>query len=549
MNYKKIVFSFILTVFISFSVPVHAEDIELFQNPKISGLNIYYINDTHGDVIKFGKLVTELNKIKQNENPETTLVSTQGDMYIGKNQKRNFAMTKLMDIGGVELFTLGNHEFDGNSDLLANQLKKGKFVTVVTNMDIPKKNKLHQLELNDKLFNSYIMTKNGKQYGIIGAAPIGVNVGLVDKKHQVSVFNVEKSISELNKEVQNLENQGVNKIILVSHLGYFGEGGDLNIAQNTEGIDVILGGHTHLKIDGIQSVDKDKTHLKNIVFSKRNEPVVIVQTNGGANEIGKLVVNFDQNGVLLLDRTDNLISNEHIKVNQNTVMDKKVKNIVNKALGKNYVVAKVKTPFLSSGTWEERNTENPVANLLCDAVYDAARGKNPDVVLVHSPSVRGGLEGNLTVYHIKYTMLPFNGQMVYAELTESDFIKLLNTEALTSMTTDNSQIIQVHGMKYVVDKTVKNPHDKNTICIKKVILLDNNNDFKREINVNNPSKTETIKCVIAGYLFIDKKTKPILQNAKNLKTIGSEHSLLLKYLKKHQEINAVREGRVEVIEK
>lgn len=549
MNYKKIVFSFVLTFLVIFSVPVYAENNDISQNFKISELNIYYINDTHGDVIKFGKLVTELNKIKKSENPETTLVSTQGDMYIGKNQKRNLAMTKLMNIADIELFTLGNHEFDGNSDLLANQLKKGKFVTVITNMDIPKENGLHQLELKNKLFKSYIMIKNGDRYGIIGAAPIGVNVGLVDKNHQVTVFDTEKTINELNKAVQNLENKGVNKIILVSHLGYFGEGGDLNIAKNTEGIDVILGGHTHLKIDGIQSVDVDKTHLKNIVLSKRNEPVVIVQTNGGANDIGNLVVPFDEKGIILINNADNLISNEHINVNQNTVMDKKVKKIVKKVLGKNYVVAKIKTPFVSSGTWEERNTENPVANLLCDAVFEAARGKNPDVVLVHSPTVRGGLEGDLTAYHVKYTMLPFNGEMFYAELIEKDFIDLLNREALTSITTDNSQIIQVHGMKYVVDKTVKNPYDKNTICVRDVILLDKNNNFKKKINVDNPSDTATVRCIVPGYLFIDKRTKPILERAANVKLVGNEHSLLLKYLKKHNEINAVREGRVKVIEK
>ena len=556
MYYKKFLSTVILSSFFVVGNVVSSENAHdtnsvMPSSERISNtsLNIYYINDTHGELINLGKLVSELNKIKKSENPETMLISTQGDMYIGRNHKRNSAMTKLLNIAGVELFTLGNHEFDDGSALLAKELRKGKFVTLMTNMEIPDGNPLNELKSQNKLFSSYILTKNGQKYGVIGAAPIGVNLGLFDKDNQVSVYCPNDTISALNQEVNKLENQGINKIILVSHLGYFGDGGDLNIAKNTEGIDVILGGHTHLEIDGVQTVDKDNTHLTNLVMSKRGEPVVIVQTNGAARDIGNLKVTFNTNGVIDTDSNKNTISNNHIRIDKNAPTDKNIKKIVEKALGVNKVVAVAKTPFVSSGTTEERNLENPTANLLCDAAFEAAKGKNPDVVLVHSPTVRGGLTGDITTYQVKYSMLPFNGQMFYAELNEKDFVDLLNTEALTSITTDNSQMIQVHGMRYVVDKTVKNPQMAGAVCVKDIVLLDNNNSCKRKIDVNNPSSEKTVKCVIAGYMFLDKRTKTILDNAKNVQIVGKEHDIVLKYLKKHKEINAVREGRVTVIEK
>lgn len=551
MSYKNIISTLILSSVMIAGTVVEAEGAK-YQNNNCKNeysLNIYYINDTHGKLIKFGKLITTLNEIKKSTNPETMLVSTQGDMYIGRNHKRNSAMTKLMNIGGVELFTFGNHEFDDGSFGLANELKKGNFKSVVTNMNIPTNNPLNQLKEENKLFNSLIITKNGENIGIIGAAPIGVNLGSFDKENQVSVYDPTETINELNKEVKNLEKQGINKIILVSHLGYFGEGGDLNIAQKTEGIDVILGGHTHLEIDGIQTQDVNKTHLTNLVKSNRGEPVVIVQTNGMANNIGNLKVSFDNNGIIVTDTKSGKLSNTQIRIDKSTQSNKQIEKIVKKAFGKDIVVAVVKKPFVSKSTWEERNTENPTANLLCDATFEMAKGKNPDVVLVHSPTVRGGLQGELTTYHVKYSMLPFNGEMFYAELTERDFVNLLNTEALTSMTTPNSQMIQVHGMKYVVDKTIKNPKADNALCVKNIELLDKNNNVKRQISEQNPSETEVIKCVIAGYLFRDKRTKDILQNAKNIQMIGKEHDIVLKYLKKHKQIDAIREGRVTVIEK
>lgn len=514
---------------------------------KYTQLDAIYINDVHGELIKYGKFVSFL---AEHLNSKKSLVSASGDMYIGKNERRNHAMTQLMNLSNVDIFTLGNHEFDNGSAALARQLKKANFKTIMTNMDIPSGNPLTDLK-NDKLFSSAIIEKDGEKYGIVGAAPIGVNLGLFDKTDAVTVLDPEKTVQALNAEVKKLESQGINKIILISHLGYFGDGGDLNIAQKTEGIDVILGGHTHLLIEGTQRSDKDKTHLKNLVMSKRNEPVIIVQAGGLGEYIGHLKVLFDEKGIIAtkndLAPINDIFTLEEFQNLPKTPYDELIDKINTKALGKNEIVATVKTPFVSSGTTEERNTENPTANLLTDAVYDKVKNKNVEVVLLHSPDVRGGLENQITTYQIKYSMLPFNGDFYYIELSEKDFVKLLNTEAMTSILTDNSQIIQCKGMSYTVDKTIQNPDYDKAICIKDVVLKSNNTN--RVIDPANPSPDKTIKCAVAGYMFLDKRTKDILANGKNKQFIGKEQDILIKYLKKQKTVNPVREGRVKVIEK
>lgn len=510
-------------------------------------LDAIYINDVHGELIKYGKFVSFL---AEHLNSKKSLVSASGDMYIGKNERRNHAMTQLMNLSNVDIFTLGNHEFDNGSAALARQLKKANFKTIMTNMDIPSGNPLTDLK-NDKLFSSAIIEKDGEKYGIVGAAPIGVNLGLFDKTDAVTVLDPEKTVQALNAEVKKLESQGINKIILISHLGYFGDGGDLNIAQKTEGIDVILGGHTHLLIEGTQRSDKDKTHLKNLVMSKRNEPVIIVQAGGLGEYIGHLKVLFDEKGIIAtkndLAPINDIFTLEEFQNLPKTPYDELIDKINTKALGKNEIVATVQTPFVSSGTTEERNTENPTANLLTDAVYDKVKNKNVEVVLLHSPDVRGGLEKQITTYQIKYSMLPFNGDFYYIELSEKDFVKLLNTEAMTSILTDNSQIIQCKGMSYTVDKTIQNPDYDKAICIKDVVLKSNNTN--RVIDPANPNPDNTIKCAVAGYMFLDKRTKDILANGKNKQFIGKEQDILIKYLKKQKTVNPVREGRVKVIEK
>ena len=105
MSYKKLFSTIVLGSVFAFGNSVFANDTNSVIhcddcNTKAT-LNIYYINDTHGELVNLGKLITQLNKIKKSENPETTLISTQGDMYIGRNHKRNSAMTKLLNIAGV----------------------------------------------------------------------------------------------------------------------------------------------------------------------------------------------------------------------------------------------------------------------------------------------------------------------------------------------------------------------------------------------------------------------------------------------------------------
>ena len=61
-------------------------------------------------------------------------------------------------------------------------------------------------------------------------------------KKDITVDNVKETIEDIQTEANILQSQGINKIILLSHLGYTL---DKIIANQTQGIDVILGGHSH----------------------------------------------------------------------------------------------------------------------------------------------------------------------------------------------------------------------------------------------------------------------------------------------------------------
>ena len=80
-----------------------------------------------------------------------------------------------------------------------------------------------------------------------------------------------------------LKKQGVNKIILLSHLGYEKE---KQIAQNVSGIDIILGGHTHNMLP-------DAKKGENLVVSPNGEPVLIIQVGRDGKHVA--IPNFQFN--------------------------------------------------------------------------------------------------------------------------------------------------------------------------------------------------------------------------------------------------------------
>ena len=87
----------------------------------------------------------------------------------------------------------------------------------------------------------------------------------------------------LPKTIAEIEGQGVNKIILLSHVGL---PRDMKIAAAVDGIDVIVGGHSHTKLDEYPMV----------VSAPNGKPVQIVQAYAYSKYLGELNVVFDDNG-------------------------------------------------------------------------------------------------------------------------------------------------------------------------------------------------------------------------------------------------------------
>ncbi len=95
--------------------------------------------------------------------------------------------------------------------------------------------------------------------------------------------------------VKMFEDKGVNKIVALTHLG---KSVEVKLAETVDGIDVVVGGHSHTKLEDA------------VVVNENEEPTLVVQANEYSKYLGDLDVTFNADGVLtdwddqLLDLSD-----------------------------------------------------------------------------------------------------------------------------------------------------------------------------------------------------------------------------------------------------
>ena len=227
---------------------------------KTTRIASLYINDLHGHLDGIGKTQTEVAKfraenLKSGTNSFAPFVFISGDSYVGGNEKKNNLVVKLQNIIKPDANVYGNHEFDWKGTLgLSARTDHAKFPTLALNL-IPKPDcALDDDYQAERLAKSIVVEKNGEKFGLIGLIPSDFlnRLNQETKEHckDIDVLNLQDTIKSVQEEVDKFEKQGINKIIVISHMGY---DADAAIAQSVSGIDVIHGGHSHHVLDGLKS--------------------------------------------------------------------------------------------------------------------------------------------------------------------------------------------------------------------------------------------------------------------------------------------------------
>ena len=269
-------------------------------------LTILHTNDTHSHIDAFpmtdkyfpgqGGVAARgaaIDLIRQ-ANPNVLLLDA-GDVFQGTpyfNEYHGEIEMKALAAMKYDAITMGNHDFDIGMDGYVKQLKHVQFPVVVSNYGV------EQTPLNGYVVPRTIIQKGHLKIGIVGA---GVNLKGLVSEHNFKDLQFLDTIQTVQEQVNILKSdEKVDFIVCLSHLGYeykHNQISDHILAQMTDGIDVIIGGHTHTFLS-------EPTVLKN----KSNTDVIINQVGWAGVRLGRLdfefnnqktVKNFKSNTVIL----------------------------------------------------------------------------------------------------------------------------------------------------------------------------------------------------------------------------------------------------------
>lgn len=247
---------------------------------------ILHTNDTHsrieplpktdkysankGGVVRRSTYIDQVRKENKN-----VLLFDAGDFLQGTpyfNLFKGEIEVKSMNHMGYDAVTLGNHEFDYGLDVLEEVARLAKFPIVSTNYDFS------ETKLNGLIKPYIIIKKGGVKIGVIG-----INIqpkGLIAANNYKGIKYLDP-IKTANDMAQMLKvDHKCDMVICISHLGY---NPDLNLAESTTGIDLIIGGHSHTFM-------KTPSIRKNI----DENDVLVFQTNGRGVYVGRIDVKLEK---------------------------------------------------------------------------------------------------------------------------------------------------------------------------------------------------------------------------------------------------------------
>ena len=255
-------------------------------------LTILHTNDTHSTIMPLnpnladtmladrGGYLRRMNMIRQQrqQDPDLLLFDSgdfsqgsayyslfQGDVEIG-----------LMNRMGYDAATIGNHEFDFGLDNMIRLFKMAQFPIVCSNYDFA------DTELKDIVKPYIIIKRKGLKIGVFALCP--PLEGLVFTKNYGPLRFLDP-VEKTNEMVDILKRQKkCDVVICISHLGWgSSQYPDNRFIQQTRGVDLVLGGHTH-------------TYFQELQYEKNldGQPVPVDQNGKHAAFVGKLLLTFQK---------------------------------------------------------------------------------------------------------------------------------------------------------------------------------------------------------------------------------------------------------------
>ena len=317
-------------------------------------LNILHTNDIHSNYDNYSKVASKIDELKD----AITIVLDAGDFADFKRIElqgtKGLAAVELLEHAGYTAITVGNNETFQGVDILETMASASSVPFLSSNaccLNFQPIRGVHK---------SILLNKCGLRILILGLTP---DLGPFNELNGLSLIPY---IDALRSELD--QNSGTYDLcILLSHVGI---DHDRMIAEQFEEIQVIIGGHFHILMDEPEIVNQ-----------------TIIFTSGCyAEHVGQLQLEVEAGKVILL-------SGQNINVAESKPKEQILQLL---KLNKERAIDALSIPLypIHQNLWHDLTEENPITNLLADALLDVLGG---DIGIINSGVLNGGIrKGSVT---------------------------------------------------------------------------------------------------------------------------------------------------------
>ena len=380
------------------------------------------------------RLQTAINEAKTRTN--NYILVDGGDQFQGTlfyTYYKGKLAAEMMNQMGYDAMTVGNHEFDDGPEVLRGFVDAVEFPVLMSNADISGEDLL-----KDSIMKSTVIEKGGEKIGLIGLTPQdtdelaspGKNIIFTDPSEAVQA------------EVDKLTEEGVNKIIVLSHSGL---NVDKKVAENTTGVDVIVGGHDNSLLSNTQEGAKGP-------YPVMVGDTAIVQAYAYGKFLGELNVVFDDEGVITEAKGEPILLDGSVAEEEGT------KARIAEAAApldeiRNEAVAET-SDAIEGDRSVCRAVECPMGNLVADAMLDRVKDQGIEVAIANGGGLRASIDaGEVTMGEV-LTVLPFQNTLSTFQVTGATLVEALEN-GVSQMEDGGGRFPQVAGISFTVDPSAE----------------------------------------------------------------------------------------------
>lgn len=406
------------------------------------------LNDSSGNPVA-GVLADRVENVKKS-NPDRTLILGGGDLYQGSavsNIMKGVPVQEVMSQIGMEITTLGNHEFDWGLDTTINTTMKNASYSIVCS-------NLYNKQTGKRVFDPYkIITKDGIKIAIIGGITCETETSVSPKF--VKDYEFKDLTNDINSVAAQIKQDKLADVtIALVHEGDKGDnatGPVFDVANKLQNVDAVFGGHSHTRTAAIAKTT--------------NIPVFIGASNGKGYIDAKFKITGDKKVVFDTPKLESsflaLDNDKGYKTNKPQT-DSDIDRIVEKA---NKDIEPMTREVIGHNTDKDLTRKLDAypygSSVLGDWASDATRNAvKADVGFQNNGGLRIDIpQGDITVGTM-WQFMPFDNTIYKLSMTKADL-----KEALEQAVADNSKGLQVSGIKFTYDS--KLPSGQRVVSITK----------------------------------------------------------------------------------